>query len=44
MSERREPASTTISETPFDACIGTRTRLHRRNTAAADTGTDGGMA
>ncbi|RZV08606.1 hypothetical protein BDK88_2680 [Natrinema hispanicum] len=44
MSERREPASITTGETPFDACTGTRARLHRRNTAGADTGTDGGMA
>ncbi|MFD1564087.1 hypothetical protein ACFR99_11045 [Haloarchaeobius amylolyticus] len=44
MSERREPAAITTGETPFDARIGTRMRLHRRTTAVAHGDTDGGMA
>jgi|GEM_PF-2157496 len=44
MSERREPASITTGKTLFDARIGTRTRLHRRNTAVTHDDTGGGMA
>ena len=44
MSKRPELAADTTEPTPSDACIGPRMRLHRRTTAAAATGTDGGMA
>jgi len=44
MSKRPETAADTTEPTPSGACIGTWTRVHRRITAVAATGINGGMA